>query len=43
LHTQGYAETHIQRPSFDNENGKWKILVLKIQMVGKCFGASSTH
>jgi hypothetical protein len=41
--TKGYAEIHIQRQFFDNENGKWKILVLKIQMVGTCFGAPSPH
>jgi hypothetical protein len=41
--TKGCAEIHIQRHFFDNENGIWKILVLKIQMVGTCFGAPSPH
>ena len=41
--TRGYAETHIQRPFFDNKKGIQKIVVLKIQTVRTCFGASSTY
>jgi hypothetical protein len=41
--TRGYAEIHIQRPFFDNNKGIQKIVVLKIQMVRTCFGASSTY
>jgi hypothetical protein len=41
--TRGYAEIHIQRPFLDNKKGIQKIVVLKIQMVRTCFGASSTY
>jgi hypothetical protein len=40
---RGCAEIHIQRPFFDNKKGIQKIVVLKIQMVRTCFGASSTY
>jgi hypothetical protein len=40
---KGYAEIHIQRPFFDNNNSIWKILGLKIRMVETCSSASSTH
>jgi hypothetical protein len=43
ISTRGYAEIHIQRPFFDNKKGIQKIVVLKIQMVRMCFGASSTY
>jgi hypothetical protein len=43
ISTKGYAETHIQRPFFDNKISIWKILGLKIQTVGTCSNASSTH
>jgi hypothetical protein len=39
--TRGYAEIHIQRQFFDNKKGIQKIVVLKIQTVSTCFGASS--
>ena len=38
--TRGHAEIHIQRPFFDNNKGIQKIVVLKIQMVRICLGAS---
>jgi hypothetical protein len=41
--TTGYAEIHIQRPFFDNKKGIQKIVVLKIQTMRICFGASSTY
>jgi hypothetical protein len=41
--TRGYAEIHRQRQFFDNKKGIQKIVVLKIQMVSTCFGASSTY
>jgi hypothetical protein len=41
--TRGYAEIHLQRSFFDNKKGIQKIGVLKIQMVGIWFGASSTY
>jgi hypothetical protein len=41
--TRGYAEIHIQRPSFDNKKGIQKIVVLEILIVSTCFGASSTY
>jgi hypothetical protein len=41
--TRGYAEIHIQRLFFDNKKGIQKIVVLKIQTVRACFGASSTY
>jgi hypothetical protein len=41
--TRGYAEIHLQRPIFDCKEGIQKIVVLKIQAVGTCFGASSTY
>jgi hypothetical protein len=41
--TRGYVEIHIQRPFFDNKKGIQKIVVLKIQLVGTCFGASSIY
>jgi hypothetical protein len=40
---RGYAEIQIQRPFFDNKKGLQKIVVLKIQIVKTCFGASSTY
>jgi hypothetical protein len=40
---KGYTEIHIQRPFFENKNGIWKILGLKIQTVEICSSASSTH
>jgi hypothetical protein len=42
-HKRGYAEIHIQRPFFDNKKGIERIVVLKIQTVRTCFGASSTY
>jgi hypothetical protein len=42
IHTQRYAEIHIQRPFFDNKNSIWKILRLKIWTVETCSSASST-
>jgi hypothetical protein len=41
--TKEYAEIHIKKSFFDIEKGIWKIPRLKIQMVGSCFGAPSTH
>jgi hypothetical protein len=41
--TRGYAEIHIQRHFFDNKKGIQKIIVLKIQTMSTCFGASSTY
>jgi hypothetical protein len=41
--TSGYVEIHLQRPLFDNKKGIHKIVVLKIQMMETCFGASSTY
>jgi hypothetical protein len=38
-----YAEIHQQRPFLDNRKDIPKIVVLKIQMVSICIGASSTH
>jgi hypothetical protein len=38
-----YAELHQQKPFFDNRKDISKILVLKIQTVSVCIGASSTH
>jgi hypothetical protein len=40
---KGYAEFHIQRPFFDNNNSIWKIIGLKIQTVETCSSASSTR
>jgi hypothetical protein len=40
---RGYAEIHILRPFFDNRKGIQKCVVLKIQIVKTCFGASSTY
>jgi hypothetical protein len=41
--TREYVEIHIQRLFFDNKKGIQKIVVLKIQTVSTCFGASSTY
>jgi hypothetical protein len=41
--TKGYAEIHIQRPFLANKKGIGEIFRMKIQMVGTCFDASSTH
>jgi hypothetical protein len=41
--TRGYAEIYIQRLFFDNKKGIQKIVVIKIQTVRTCFGASSTY
>jgi hypothetical protein len=41
--TSGYAEIHIQKLFFDNKKGIQKNVVLKIQIVSTCFGASSTY
>jgi hypothetical protein len=38
----GYAEIHIQMPLFNNKKAIQKIVVLEIQTVSTCFGASST-
>jgi hypothetical protein len=38
-----YAEIHQQMPFFDNRKDIFKIVVLKIQLVSMCIGASSTH
>jgi hypothetical protein len=40
---RGYAEIHIQRPFFDNNNSIWKILGLKIRTVETCSSAPSTR
>jgi hypothetical protein len=40
--TRKYAEIHIQRASSDNKKSIQKTVVLKIQIVSTCFGASST-
>jgi hypothetical protein len=36
-----YAEIHIQSQFVDNEKGIWKILLLRIKMVGTYFDAPS--
>jgi hypothetical protein len=41
--SKGYAEIHIQRPFFDNENSIQKILGLKIRIVETCSIAPSIH
>jgi hypothetical protein len=41
--TKGYAEIRIQRPLFDIEKGIQEKLVMKIQLVGICSGASFTY
>jgi hypothetical protein len=41
--TTRYAEIHKQRPFFDNRKDIFKIVVLKIQTVRTCIGASSTQ
>jgi hypothetical protein len=41
--TMRYAEIHQQRPFFDNKKDISKIIVLKIQTMSICIGASSTH
>jgi hypothetical protein len=43
ISVKGYAETHIQRPFFDNKISIWKILELKIWTVETCSSASSTR
>jgi hypothetical protein len=41
--TKGYAEIHIQRPFLDNKIGIGEIFGMKIQAIGTCFDAFSTH
>jgi hypothetical protein len=43
LFSTRYAEIHIQRKFFENKKGIQKIVVLKIQTVSTCFGASSKY
>jgi hypothetical protein len=43
LPTIGYAKIHQQNPLFDNRKDISKIVVLKIQTVSTCIGASSTR
>jgi hypothetical protein len=41
--TMKYVEIHKQRPFFVNRKDTSKIVVLEIQMVSTCIGASFTH
>jgi hypothetical protein len=41
--TRGYAEIHIQRPFFDNQNGILKIVILEIYMASKSSNSSTMN
>jgi hypothetical protein len=40
--TKGYAENHIQRPFFEDQNDICKMIVYNIQTVHTCFSPCST-